>query len=133
MQKAAYFDTSAFMDVLRGESGVLATVETFREFYTGAHVAAQLMGSEAALLERGTVKKSRAPGILGAVDILPFTEADAEKAGELIGKLKEDGKDVGLDEAMIAAQCTRRGLTLVTRRKQFRDFKKQGGLSLKEV
>jgi predicted nucleic acid-binding protein len=133
LQKAAYFDVSAFLELLRGGKDILATIETYRDFCTGATVAAQLIGGEECLLERKTLKKRRMQGLLGPVEVIPFCSEDAEKAGEVIGKLKAAGKDVGFEEAMVAAQCLRRGLTLVTNRKQFRDFKSVVGLEVQNI
>jgi predicted nucleic acid-binding protein len=111
------------MELLRGGKNVLAMIETYREFYTGANVMAQLIGGEEVLVERKTLKTRIARGLLESVEVLPFTREDAEKAGEIIGKLKTSGKHIGLDEAIVAAQCLRRGLTLITNKKLFKDFK----------
>ena len=123
MQKAAYFDITAFMELLKGGKNILSKIENYNEFYTGASVAAQLIGSEETLIGRKTLKKRSIRGILESVEILPFTKEDAEKTGEILGKLKSSGKNVGLDETIVIAQCLRKGLTLITNKKLFKDFK----------
>ena len=123
MQKAAYFDVTAFMELLKGGKTILAKVENYREFYTGATVAAQLICGEELMVNKKVLKKRRIRGMLESVEVLPLTNADAEKAGEILGKLKATGKHAGLDEGIVAAQCLRRGLTLVTNKKPFKDFK----------
>jgi predicted nucleic acid-binding protein len=132
LQRAAYFDVTAFMELLKGGKNVLAKVEDYREFYTGASVAAQLICSEEFLIGKKLLKKRQVRGMLEAVEILPLTREDAEKAGEILGKLKASGKHAGLDEGIVVAQCLRRGLTLVTNKKPFRDFKELN-LSVDEI
>lgn len=123
MQKAAYFDVTALMDLLKGGKNIISKVETYSEFYTGATVAAQLIAGEEFLVEKKVLKTRKIRGLLESIDIIPFSGEDAEKTGEIIGNFKAAGKNIGLDEAIVATQCLRRGITLVTNKKLFKDFK----------
>ncbi len=50
----------------------------------------------------------------GAIDVLPFEDADAKAAGELRATLEAAGKPIGPYDLLIAAQALRFGATLVT-------------------
>jgi len=126
--KAAYFDITAIMELLKGGKNILPKIEAYREFYTGANTAAQLVGMEEFLVEKKVLKAHELRGLLDSLNVLPFTKEDAEKAGEILGQLKAAGKNVSLEEARVVAQCIRRGLTLITNR-NLKDFE---GLKLKE-
>jgi tRNA(fMet)-specific endonuclease VapC len=52
--------------------------------------------------------------LAGAVEILPFDDADARAAGTVRASLERDGTSIGAYDTMIAGQAVRRGLILVT-------------------
>ncbi|MBR9689770.1 MAG: type II toxin-antitoxin system VapC family toxin [Candidatus Altiarchaeota archaeon] len=133
MPKAAYFDVTSILELLKGGRNILSVVETFQDFYTGANIAATLIGGEDHMVARKTKKKGKMRGLLDSLKVLPITRSDAEKAGEIIGKMKSSGRDVSLDDAIIVAQCSRKGLTLVTHRKNFKNFKTHVDLEIHEV
>jgi tRNA(fMet)-specific endonuclease VapC len=62
----------------------------------------------------------------GAIEILPFEEADARAAGEVRGELDRAGARIGAYDALIAAHAVRRGITLVTA--NTREFERVEGL-----
>ncbi len=132
MQKAAYFDITAFMALLSGGRNVLSLVETYRDFYTGANVVAALVGLDTYLTKKRIFKTSQLRSLLRGFKILEVTREDAEKAGEILGRLKAEGKDLGIDEALVAAQCMRRGLVLVTNKKVLVDFR-EPELEIKQI
>jgi len=133
LPKAAYFDVSAIIELLKGGRDILSMVETYHDFYTGASVAATVLGGEEYMYEKKIIKERKVLGLLDSLKVIPFTKDDAIKAGEIIGKMKALGRDVGLDDAMIASQCYRLGITLLTNRKSFKTLKNAVSLELKEV
>ncbi|MBR9680353.1 MAG: type II toxin-antitoxin system VapC family toxin [Candidatus Altiarchaeota archaeon] len=133
MPKAAYFDVSAIIELLKGGRDILSMVETYHNFYTGASVAATILGGEEYMYEKKFIKNKKILGLLDSLEVIPFTEEDAQKTGEIIGKMKASGRDIGLDDAMIAAQCYRKGITLLTNRKSFKTIKNVVNLDLKEI
>jgi tRNA(fMet)-specific endonuclease VapC len=52
--------------------------------------------------------------LAGAVEILPFDDADARAAGTVRASLERDGTSIGAYDTMIAGQAVRRGITLIT-------------------
>ncbi len=133
MQKAAYFDIHAITNLLRGKKGILNIIETYREFYTGSLIVTQLIGAEDYLVEKKITKDKNLRGLIDSFIILDFTREDAEKAGEIMGKVKSEGKDISINEAMVAAQCFRYGLTLITGNKTFNNLKNAVKLEIKMV
>ena len=133
MPKAAYFDVSAVIELLKGGRDILSMVETHHDFYTGASVAATILGGEEYLYDKKLIKEKKLLGLLDSLKVIPVTREDAEKAGEIIGKMKASGRDIGLDDAIIAAQCYRKGLTLLTNKKSFKTLKTVVGLEIKEI
>ena len=123
MLKAAYFDVTAVMELLRGDKGMLAIVETYKEFYTGALTVAEIIGADEFLVGKKIVGSRKTRGLVDSFKILPVTKEDSEKAGEIIGKVKASGKNIGIDEAITAAQCFRKGFTLVTKNSTFNRIK----------
>ena len=63
----------------------------------------------------------------GPLQILPFEEADARRAGELRATLEKVGKPIGAYDLLIASQALRTGLTLVTA--NAREFGRVKGLA----
>lgn len=123
MLKAAYFDITAIMELLTGNKGILAVVETYKEFHTGALTAAEIIGADEFLIGKKIVSSRKIRGLVESFKIIPVTKEDAEKAGEIIGRVKTVGKHIGIDEAVTAAQCFRKGLTLVTKNSAFNQIK----------
>jgi len=121
--KAAYFDVTAIIELLRGDKGILAVVETYKEFYTGALAAAEIIGADEFLVGKKIVSSRKTRGLIESFKILPVTKEDAEKAGEMIGRVKSAGKHIGIDEAVAAAQCFRKGLILVTKNRAVNQIK----------
>jgi tRNA(fMet)-specific endonuclease VapC len=50
----------------------------------------------------------------GPVEICPFYEDDARKAGEIRAQLESSGKGIGAYDTLIAGQCLNHNFTLVT-------------------
>lgn len=59
-------------------------------------------------------------------DIVPFTAADADRAGRIRARLAREGLTIGPYDVLIAAQAMERGLTLVTN--NAREFSRIEGL-----
>lgn len=133
MQKAAYFDITAIMELLKGEKNLLTVVETHKEFYTGALAVLEIVSADEFLFAKKLVKTQKHRELIGSFVVLPVTREDAEKAGEIVGKVKAAGKGIGMEEAVVAAQCFRKGLTLVTRNNSFNDIKKFVDLKLHKI
>lgn len=133
MQKAVYFDIYAFISLMKGNKAIMDVIETHRDFYTGALTMAELISAEAEMPDKKTVKMGKFRELISAFTVLDFTKEDAEKAGEIIAKAKASGKDIGINEAIIAAQCARRGLVLVTENKGMFDMRDLCGLDVKLI
>jgi predicted nucleic acid-binding protein len=76
-------------------------------------------------VRRGEEVKTRA--LLRSFEAHPVDRATAERAGEIVCELRSRGLTVGLADAIIAATCIVRGLTLVTY--NVADFEKIPGSS----
>jgi tRNA(fMet)-specific endonuclease VapC len=50
----------------------------------------------------------------GPVEIIPFYDDDARKAGEVRAQLERSGKGIGAYDTLIAGQCLNHNFTLVT-------------------
>jgi tRNA(fMet)-specific endonuclease VapC len=50
----------------------------------------------------------------GPVEIIPFYDDDARKAGEIRAQLERSGKGIGAYDTLIAGQCLNHDFTLVT-------------------
>lgn len=133
MQKAVYFDIYAFISLMKGNKAIMDVIETHRDFYTGAVTITELISAEAEIPDKKTVKMGKFRELISAFTVLDFTREDAEKAGEIIAKAKAAGKDIGINEAIIASQCARKGLVLVTEDKGMADLKDMCGFEVKLI
>jgi predicted nucleic acid-binding protein len=133
LQKAVYFDIYAFISLMKGNKTIMEVIETHRDFYTGALTMAELISAEAEVPDKKTVKMGKFRELISAFTVLDFTKEDAEKAGEIIAKARASGKDIGINEAILAAQCARRGLVLVTENKGMQDLMDICGLDVKLI
>jgi tRNA(fMet)-specific endonuclease VapC len=70
-------------------------------------------------------------GLLRApIEIMPFTAADARRAGELRAGLAAKGQTIGPFDSLIAAQALERNMILVTN--NIREFSRVPGLKLED-
>lgn len=118
-------DTAFLVDVLRrredarraiaamegaGERGTTTEVNAF-ELILGAYHRGRLDPKRLAAVET----------ILSRVDVLPLDRNGASRAADLLAKLRAEGKDLGLLDALIAGIALASGCeTIVTRDEGFR-------------
>jgi tRNA(fMet)-specific endonuclease VapC len=65
-------------------------------------------------LERAKLINPVIENLLSSITVVPFTEEDAEVAGNLRAHLKKLGTPIGPYDLLIASQAVRHGLVLVT-------------------
>jgi predicted nucleic acid-binding protein len=119
-------DTDVLIDALRGlekartrvaealETGQLATTAvTAFELRSGAHTDRL----------RSAVERLLAP-----LEILPFDDTAARRAGEVRRALEAEGKPIGMADYLIAGICLARSASLLTRNPKH--FKRVEGLRL---
>jgi predicted nucleic acid-binding protein len=80
-------------------------------------------------VRRGEEERTRE--FLRSLEAHPVDRGTAERAGEIVRDLRAQGFTVGLADALIAATCILRGLTLVTY--NLADFEKIAGLAIATV
>ena len=59
---------------------------------------------------------------LSALEFIPTTRADFQRAGELLGTLRRRGVTIPTTDGLIAAQCLHRDLTLLENDKHFSEI-----------
>jgi tRNA(fMet)-specific endonuclease VapC len=64
--------------------------------------------------------------VLSRVDILPFGEAEAVRAGDLLASLEAQGTPIGIEDVWIGATALVHGLVVVTR--NLKHFQRVAGL-----
>ena len=127
MRKGVYFDHTAVVELLSGNGNILRIIDETPDFYTGAHVAAELMGAEEYLIEKKFSKERKIRALLRNFKVLPVDRCVALKAAELIGSMKAGNEEVLLEDALTAAQVLLNGLVLVTKNRELaRRLKKHG-------
>lgn len=68
--------------------------------------------------------------LAGRIDVVPFTQGDAEEAGELRAELERAGTPIGAYDVLIAGQARGRSATLITH--NTREFGRVAGLMLED-
>ena len=68
--------------------------------------------------------------LAGRIDVVPFTQGDADEAGALRAELEREGRPIGAYDVLIAGQARGRGATLVTH--NTREFERVAGLALED-
>ena len=68
--------------------------------------------------------------LAGRIDVVPYTQGDADEAGELRAELEREGRPIGAYDVLIAGQARGRGATLVTH--NTREFERVAGLTLED-
>jgi tRNA(fMet)-specific endonuclease VapC len=66
--------------------------------------------------------------VLARIRILPFGEAEAIRAGDLLGALESSGTPIGIEDVLIGATALQENLTVVTRNS--RHFRRIPGLAV---
>ncbi len=118
-------DTAFLVDVLRkhegarraidvmegaGERGATTEVSAF-ELLLGAHRRGRIVAERLAAVET----------LLGPMDVLPLDRRGASRAADILARLRTEGKDIGILDALIAGIALAAGYdTIVTRDEAFR-------------
>jgi tRNA(fMet)-specific endonuclease VapC len=66
----------------------------------------------------------------GAVEVLEYSERDAQVAGEIRAELERQGRRIGDYDTLIAGQAVARGMVLVTA--NTREFERIRGLTVED-
>lgn len=118
-------DTAFLIDVLRKREDAGRAIAEMEE--TGEHGAtAEVCAFEllVGVYRRGRIDPERMTGvetILSRVDVLPLDRSGAAHAAEVLTKLRAEGTDLGLLDALIAGTALAAGYdTIVTRDEAFR-------------
>jgi tRNA(fMet)-specific endonuclease VapC len=126
------YDTSALIDVLRADKGVLREADRLEEkgllpILSTVAVFEVLSGVE---FTKSRLERARLEALLSSFQIEPFDREAARKAAELRAELLRAGRGPGAPDVMIAGQALSRGHTLVTRDRNLGDVAKASGLSV---
>lgn len=116
--KTYFLDTSFLIDLMNGEEAALELHEEVKDReVTGTPCIYELSKFTQFDLEE----------LFEGKEVIEFTTGDAETAGNIYYRLDEEGAGIGEMDIIIAGMVERRGLTLVTRD---RDFEKFSGLDV---
>lgn len=123
---ALLLDTSACIDLLRGDAPALAAA-------LPRHRGGPIVVSAITLAELRVGEAKRARGgpsvvddLLAPFDIVPFDEAAAESYGSVRATLERNGTPIGPLDTLIAAHAVSLGATVVT--SNLREFRRVPGL-----
>ena len=90
------------------------TVEAGQKIFVSTVVAFELWFGAHASTRKGLNLTRLDTFLRGAVELIPFDEADARVAGEVRASLRTAGNPIGPYDVLIAGQALNRGFTLVT-------------------
>jgi tRNA(fMet)-specific endonuclease VapC len=102
--------------VVRNGHLVLLSTIVLHELWYGALNSSQVAGQSRHLSEF----------LNSGMELVPFDKHDAKAAGEIRAALESAGKRIGAFDTLIAAQCRRKDVTLVTA--NVREFSRIKGL-----
>lgn len=110
-------DTSALIDVLRGDEAVLRETDRLENegnipVLSTVAVFEVLSGVE---YTQSRVERVRFEGLLSRLRIEPFDQESARRAAQLRGEFLRTGRSPGAPDVMIAGQALAGGHVLVTR------------------
>jgi tRNA(fMet)-specific endonuclease VapC len=112
-------DTNVLSEVIRKEpnEGVLQRLSEIapRDIVTSVVCVAELRHGAARVPHGALLWRRIAREILNRVDILPFGEEEALRAGDLLAALEAHGEPIGMEDVWIGATALEQRLTVVTR------------------
>lgn len=116
-------DTGFLIDVMRGNEGATAALPGLMEGYSPVAISAITVMELHHGIPRSTFPRketSRIARALAAVTTYPITHELAAKAGEIDGALVDEGRAIGVHDALIAATALAYDEPVLTRnRKHF--------------
>jgi predicted nucleic acid-binding protein len=119
-------DTSTWIAFIQGNGGkdveLLDSALADRQVLMAPAVLAEILS---ATKLPGEVKDS-----LSNIPLIEITDGYWERVGALRAKVLAKGRKARLGDAMIAQSCIDRGISLLTRDKDFRSFAEAAGLKL---
>lgn len=104
LRDASASASERFQRALAGQASILLSSVVLYELWYGVHKSARPTENAATLQSF----------LRGPLTVLPFDEDDARVAGEVRAVLQRSGRTIGAYDTMIAAQCLRRDITVVT-------------------
>ncbi len=124
------YDTSALIDVLRGNEGVLREADRLEQkgllpILSTVAVFEVLSGVE---FTKSRLERTRLEALLSRFQVEPFDRESARRAAELRSELLRAGQGPGAPDVMIAGQALAGGHTLVTRDRTLASVAKSSGL-----
>lgn len=121
-------DTDALIDYLRGAG----TADRVAQELSGGTLATTVVAVFELWQGVGAPSEERAvEALLGAVSVLPLTDAGAQRAGRVRRDLRRTGADIGVADSLVAGICLDHGASLLTRNRQH--FDRVRGLTLVAV
>lgn len=125
-------DTNVLSEITkkRPDPGVLARLQAVpaRLLATSVVCVTELRHGTARHPQGARLWDRIAAEVLSRVRILPFGEADAIRAGDLLAALEAAGTPIGLEDVLIGATALQEKLTVVTR--NTRHYQRISGLSV---
>ena len=104
-------DSSAIIEYLKGNKNAREAVDKYDEAYISILTVYEVL--------KGRTEKESIMKFLSTFSIAMITEEDVLRATRIYKALKDKGKLVGDIDVLIAAQAINRGLTLVTKDRDF--------------
>ena len=124
-------DTNVLSEVIRKNPnrGLLQRLNEVapRDVVTSAVCVAELRHGAARVANGARLWERIASEILSRVNILPFGEAEAVLAGDLLATLEARGEPIGIEDVWIGATALKHGLTVSTR--NLKHFRRIPGLT----
>lgn len=115
MRKGVYFDQTAFIELVAGNKNILKVIDEAPAFYTGTHILALVLGVEEYMIEKKFLKDRKLRAIISNFKVLEIKKEESIKAAEIIGKLKANGEEIILDEALTASHVVLNDFVLITK------------------
>jgi tRNA(fMet)-specific endonuclease VapC len=110
-------DTSALIDVLRGDEAVLRATDRLEQAGNLPVLSTVAMFEVLSGVEytRSRIERIRLETLLSRIRIEPFDQESARRAAQLRGEFLREGDSPGAPDVMIAGQALAGGHMLVTR------------------
>ena len=120
----ALLDSSAIIELLRGNVKVMEIIETADVVTTSVLCAYEVLTGEMYRERReGRSILQEVTELIAELNPLPLQLDDSIKASEICSTLMMEGRTVNTTDILISAQAIRRDLTVITKDKDFKTIK----------
>ncbi|MCL4365461.1 MAG: type II toxin-antitoxin system VapC family toxin [Candidatus Marsarchaeota archaeon] len=113
------FDTSILIDYLKGDTGIIALVESYS---SNEKLSTTSITEYELLRHHDKVKREIAQELLSTLKIYYFDSDAADESSKIYGNLKLQGKAINENDILIAGTAMANKELLVTRDSGFRDI-----------